>query len=202
MSADGEIGRLDGLLLVGGLIAFNALVIRAARQERLRPAQEAELVEAERVEPPIQPWRELLLAALGIILLVVGAQFLVQGAVAIAVAFNVSELVIGLTLVAVGTSLPELVTTIVAARKRNEDILFSNVVGSNLFNLLGILGVTALVLPVPVSDQVIRTEMPVMLAFAAALVFLGWRGAVRRWSGVLLLAAYVLYVAVSVLGTG
>lgn len=133
----------------------------------------------------------------GLAVTLVAAHFLVRGAISISAALGVSEAVIGVTVVAVGTSLPELVTSVIAARRGQSDIAFGNVVGSNIFNILGILGATALVTPLAVPAEIARFDIWVMVAATLALIvaaFTGWR--VTRGEGAAMLAAYTAYLAV------
>ena len=142
-------------------------------------------------------WQMLGFIAAGLAALVFGADFLVQGATSLAVRIGVPDAVIGLTIVAVGTSLPELATSVVAAMKRQPEIAIGNVVGSNIFNILGILGVTAVLAPIPVAPQMARFDIPVMLAVTlviAALLAVAPR--VPRLVGLALLAAYGWYCTV------
>ncbi|WP_186396927.1 calcium/sodium antiporter [Stappia sp. TSB10GB4] len=142
-------------------------------------------------------WQMLGFIAAGLAALVFGADFLVQGATSLAVRIGVPDAVIGLTIVAVGTSLPELATSVVAAMKRQPEIAVGNVVGSNIFNILGILGVTAALAPIPVAPQMARFDIPVMLAVTlviAALLAVAPR--VPRLVGLALLAAYGWYCTV------
>lgn len=142
-------------------------------------------------------WQMLGFIAAGLAALVFGADFLVQGATSLAVRIGVPDAVIGLTIVAVGTSLPELATSVVAALKRQPEIAVGNVVGSNIFNILGILGVTAVLAPIPVAPQMARFDIPVMLAVTlviAALLAVAPR--VPRLVGLALLAAYGWYCTV------
>jgi cation:H+ antiporter len=135
----------------------------------------------------------LLIAGLG--LTVLGAKLLVTGAIAIAADLGMSEAVIGLTIVAIGTSMPELITSIIAARKGQADVAVGNVIGSNIFNILGILGVTSVVLPLDIPEQIVRFDVWVMLGATGLLLLLartGWR--IGRWEGCALFAAYVSYV--------
>jgi cation:H+ antiporter len=207
----GTLSRPAGLVLVGGLAVYLVLAYRAERQpvaERVPVGGVALAASggpgAITVEPAPAPGPlgvSLGLAAGGIVLTILGAHLLVGSAVALAGAWGVSDAVIGLTVVAVGTSLPELVTAVVAAWKREGDIAFGNVVGSNLYNVLGILGVTALVHPIPVPASIAAFDIWVMLAATGALVAVavtGWR--VTRAEGAALLAAYAAYVAVLVAG--
>ena len=191
----GAIGRLEGAVLVAGMILYTALAIRSARRESAAVRKEYE----ERYARPKKSglWISILLVALGIAALVLGARWLVDGATFIARSLGVSDLVIGLTIVAAGTSLPELATSIVAAIKGERDIAVGNVVGSNLFNIMGILGLTALLAPDPlsVSPQTLALDLPVMLAAAVAClpIFLTSHR-ISRAEGALLLAGYAAYV--------
>ena len=127
-------------------------------------------------------------------LTLLGARFLVEGAVGIATAAGVPEVVIGLTIVAVGTSLPELVTSVTAARRGHAEVAFGNVLGSNIFNILGILGITALVRPMAVPPQVMAVDIWVMAATTAVLIVAAATGqGVSRREGLALLALYVAY---------
>ena len=132
----------------------------------------------------------------GLALTVVGARLLVTGAVELARGAGVSDTLIGLSLVAVGTSLPELVTSVVASLRRQGDVAFGNILGSNIYNVLGILGVTALVRPVPVPPEILRVDIWVMLAATAALlVFAATGRRLDRRESAMLLVVYVAYVA-------
>jgi cation:H+ antiporter len=138
----------------------------------------------------------------GLALLVLGARWLVQGAVAIAQRLGVSELVIGLTVVAGGTSLPELATSVLAGLRGERDIAVGNVVGSNLFNLLAVLGLSALVAPqgVPVSSAILWFDLPVMIAVAGACLPMFFTGyAISRWEGSVFLGFYGAYTAYLIL---
>jgi cation:H+ antiporter len=129
--------------------------------------------------------------------LIVGASLLVNGAIAIARTVGISETVIGLTIVAIGTSLPELATSVVAGLRGQSDVAFGNVIGSNIFNILGILGVTSLVRPLAVPAQIIQFDIWVMLAATVAAVLFsvsGWR--VSRWEGLVLLCGYAAYLGI------
>ena len=124
----------------------------------------------------------------------VGVRFLVDGAVSIARAQGISEAFIGLTVVAIGTSLPELATSLVAALRRQSEIAIGNIVGSNIFNVLGILGATALIAPIPVAGRFLTFDLPVMIAASAALTALLMRPRIGRLAGAVLIAAYAAYV--------
>lgn len=152
-------------------------------------------------EAPVRLWRAVPTAAAGLVLVVLGAGWLVEGAVGLAQALGVSDTLIGLTIVAVGTSLPELTASLVAARRGQSDLAFGNVVGSNVYNILGILGATALVRPIPVPPEIAGFDVWVMAAATAGLVWVtvtGWR--ITRVEGAALLLAYAGYLAWLVLG--
>ncbi|MFN7149948.1 MAG: sodium:calcium antiporter [Microthrixaceae bacterium] len=154
-------------------------------------------------QPDAAPvWVHLTQIVGGIALLVIGSQWLVNSASEIARDLGVSDLVIGLTVVAVGTSAPELATSVIAALKGERDIAVGNVVGSNLFNLLSVLGLTAVIAPsgVAVSDDALRLDMPIMLAVAVACLPVFFNGyELKRWEGALFALYYVAYIAFVVL---
>jgi cation:H+ antiporter len=201
VSADGLLSRLDGLLFVAGLISFITFSVVSAR--RNHAVQTHEQFTREFGRKPVEAtagrvalWIGLIVA--GLVLLVIGAQLFTSGAIAIARRLGVSELVIGLTIVSIGTSLPELATSVMAAWKGERDIAVGNVVGSNLFNILCVLGITASVAPagIPVSSAALHLDLPVMIAACLAclpIFFTGHR--IDRWEGWLFLAYYAAYVA-------
>tara|TARA_R110001592_G_scaffold23259_1_gene91336 strand:+ start:2757 stop:3842 length:1086 start_codon:yes stop_codon:yes gene_type:complete len=203
MAFDGRIGLIDGLLLTGGIVAYTVFAIQQGRKES--PMVQAEYVQAfgegdvPRLERlPIQ----LALVVSGLILLVLGAQWLVDSAVVIARALGVSEVIIGLTIVAAGTSLPELATSVVAAMRGERDIAVGNVIGSCLFNLLSIAGIAALVTPggIEVAASLLRFDIPVMAVVALACLPIFAAGhRVARWEGALFLAYYLAYLLYLVL---
>jgi cation:H+ antiporter len=178
-----------GVVLLGLLALMLADMVREGRRGQVDLPDE--IAEAN----PAQPlWRILLFLGLGLAGLPLGADLLIDGAVSIATRLGISEAVIGLTLVAVGTSLPELATTVMAALRNQVDVAFGNVVGSNLFNILGILGVTSLFGPIAIEPQFLARDLWVMLAAAlllAPVVFRHWR--VTRIGGVGFLLAYAGY---------
>ena len=184
---DGRLGRLEGLVLWAALVVFLVAAMRSGGPlvPGPRPAGER----------PGRAWRTVLGVAAGVAVLAYGAQALVAGATALAQAWGVPERVIGLTLVAIGTSLPELASSLVAALRRETDIILGNIVGSNLFNLLAVLGTAAIVHPIAVPPAGLRVDLWIMLAFALAIVpllLLGRR--LGRRDGALLLVAYLAYV--------
>ena len=187
-----------GLCLTGTLLWWHGLILLAALAAVLGATflgSREEPVEVEGAEPGLPGWKLAAYLVLGLIGLPLGARLLVDGATDIALAFGVSETVIGLTLVAIGTSLPELATTVMAALRRHADVALGNVIGSNLFNLLGIMGVAVLVGPVPVEESFLAKDLWVMLAATLMLVpfvFLN-RDITRVW-GVVLTTLYVGYI--------
>lgn len=198
LAATGEVGRSAGLVLVGLVVLYTVATYRA---EAAKPDEWGAILEAEGElkdgSRPLGPARAAAFAVGGIVATVVGAGLLIDGAVTLARGLGVSELVIGLTLVAVGTSLPELVTALVAAWRRQTELAYGNVVGSNIYNLLGILGITALASPLPVPAGLLAFDLPTMLAATAALILFaltGWR--IGRREGATLLAGYLLYLGV------
>ncbi len=204
MALDGVVSRIEGFALVGGVITYTIFAIRVGRREsREVEGEYAAVYGTERKAAVREAALNLALIAGGIAMLIVGAGWLVDGAVAIARWLGLSELIIGLTIIAIGTSLPELATSVIAAIRGQRDIAVGNVVGSNLFNLLSVLGITAIVAPagVGVSQAALRFDIPVMTAVAVACLpvfFNGYR--IARWEGGLFLAYYLAYVGYLVLG--
>jgi cation:H+ antiporter len=194
LALDGGFGVADGLLLVSGLIAYTLWSIRAGRRAQLTVNQELKAAEERGVG---QTMANVILIAGGLLLLGMGSECLVRGAVSIARVLGISELVIGLTIVAVGTSLPEASASIVAALRGERDIAVGNVVGSNLFNLLGVLGLASILAPggFAVSPAALKFDLPVMIAVAAVCLpvfFAG--GQILRWEGGMCLAFYAAYL--------
>lgn len=198
LALDGRLSRLDGALLLAGLAAYVGYLLVAARRERTP----ASIAPPERSRGALGVLADGALVLGGLGALVVGARWLVGGAVAFAGALGVSETVVGLTIVAAGTSLPEVVTSVVASVRGARDIAVGNVVGSNLFNLMGVLGLAGVLAPggVAVADGVLAFDLPVMVAVAVAclpIFFTG--GAISRGEGAVLLGYYVAYTAYVVL---
>lgn len=192
MLSDLAIGRAEGALLFAGIIAYTAFTVLYARRVKATPEVEAEFADAV---PPLtgSVWMDVGFILLGLVLLGTGSQFLVDGATQLARGVGISEAIIGLTIVALGTSTPELVTCVVAAVKKEPDIALGNIIGSNIFNVLGILGAAALVRPMT-GDGIQMTDLYVAIGFAVALVPILWSGRImQRWEGALLLGGYVIY---------
>jgi cation:H+ antiporter len=200
LAADGVIGRFDGTLLLVALVAYLIVtVVVAKRRQWAKQLPSAERTAGGRGQSiSDRPWIAVLLVAVGVGLLVIGARLLVSGATEIATAMGVSDLVIGLTVVSVGTSLPELAASLVAVARGERDIAVGNIVGSCLFNIGAVLGITGLVVPegIPVAAAAIHLDLPIMIAAALALVPVAFTGfTIARWEGAMFLAFYVAYVA-------
>jgi len=201
LGLDGAIDRSDGILFTGGVVAYTWWLIRTSRRE----------VAAEKAAAPADQPADvstggvlvnIVLIVAGLAALVLGSRWLVQGAVAIAAALGVSELVIGLTVVAAGTSLPEVAASIAAAVRGERDIAVGNVVGSNIFNILAVLGLSSLVSPagIRVSAEALEFDIPVMIAVAVACFPVFYTGTtISRWEGIVFLGYYVAYTAYLIL---
>lgn len=195
MLMDHELGRVDGAILLFGLFTSMFLVIKIAqtRQKSDRLAQEF----ADEIPSDLSTRKSILWFCIGLVILLIGSRILVTGAVDIARAFGVSDLVIGLTIVAVGTSLPELATSITSALKNEHELAVGNIIGSNLYNLLAVLAVPGLVSPGPVAGEVLSRDMPMMLALTLALYLMGTgrngKGRINRLEGTILLLVFVSY---------
>jgi cation:H+ antiporter len=184
--AMGLIGRPAGLALVVALVGYLVWAF-------MQPG------DVEEEDSSASPLTSVIVSVLwvvgGLVALMFGARFLVDGAVSIARGYGISEAFIGLTIVAVGTSLPELATSLIAAFRRQSEIAIGNIIGSNIFNVLGILGVTALITPVPVAPRFLTFDLPVMIAVSLVLTaLLLARSVIGRGIGFILLAGYFVYV--------
>jgi cation:H+ antiporter len=169
-----------------------------ARAEGIEVSLEDELGDLEDVDPNMAPWKIALMIVAGMIGLPIGADLLIDGARGIALSIGVSEAVIGLTLVAIGTSLPELATTVVAALRKQTDVAIGNVIGSNIFNITAIIGVAALVAPLPVPPELLVRDIWVMIGATALLTpFVFACKPMGRIAGAAFLALYVLYLYVA-----
>lgn len=189
---DRGLGRADGLILVIVLGLYLLFVNRAAGEEKPEVVGEYEefAKQATHVEKTVRT-RDILLVLAGSGGLVLGATSIVNAAEFVALELGISDMVVGLTIVAIGTSLPELATSMVAAVRKESDIAVGNIIGSNIFNLAAILGITSLVAPLDVHVQVLTQELPAVL-FISLLAFPVTRAAhrIRRWEGAILLASY------------
>ena len=194
---DGELGRLDGLLLLAGmgLMVYWMVVLglRSRGGDPISKEYDAEI-------PAGMPMgRALFWLAVGLAVLLASSKVLVWGAVAIAHHFGVSDLVIGLTIVAIGTSMPELAASVMSALKHEHDVAIGNVIGSNMFNLLAVLGLPGVIRPGEVPPEALSRDYPVMIGMTLALYAtafgVGGRGRINRWEGALLLAGFIGYEA-------
>ncbi|MGK2941572.1 MAG: calcium/sodium antiporter, partial [Immundisolibacter sp.] len=193
--SDGEVSRIDAACLLavfGGLVLWSIIEGRHKQPDALGTEIQQELT--ARKQPVGRAWFRLVL---GLVLLIISSRMLVWGAVGIARGFGVSDLVIGLTIVAIGTSLPELASSIVAVRKGEHDIAIGNVIGSNLFNTLAVVGIAAAIHPTAVPAEVIARDIPVMAALTVCLFILGFGfkgpGRINRFEGAALMVAYAVY---------
>jgi len=198
LAGGGEMGRADAVIFLILLVAY---LVWAYWSERFHAAPSAELHRAEAEALSAVPKSALWIAVavvLGLLLLIGGSRVMLTGAVGIAKSFQVSEAVIGLTLVAVGTSLPELSISVIAAIRRHADVAVGNILGSNIFNLLGILGISALLQPLPIHPRILQFDQWVMLGTALLLlIFLFTRRLLSRFEGGLLCAGYLAYLGLS-----
>ncbi|VWX46285.1 Calcium/sodium antiporter [Micrococcus sp. 116] len=211
VSLDGRISAVDGLILFFGVVVHTIMSVVISRRDAKTAVNAREgtgdsatvdPADEERAALGASVSRSLFFVLLGVALLVAGATLLVEGAVNIATTLGVSSLVVGLTVVAVGTSLPELATSIIAVRRGERDLAVGNVVGSNIFNIGVVLGLTALISleGIPVSGAAVAFDIPVMLAAAVALLPIAFTGfAVARWEGGLFVVLYAAYTGYLVL---
>jgi cation:H+ antiporter len=190
--ADGDLGRVKGAVLIAALVGYLAFTVVMARRERSDRVREE--FAAQIPGPLASLVGELGMIVLGLAALALGAQGLISGAVTVAGAMGVSDSVIGITVVAAGTTMPELITCMVAALKRESDIAIGNVIGSNIFNLLGVLGLAGVLAPISAAG-VMPAELWGAVALAALSLPVMWRGMiVTRMEGALLVATYLVYV--------
>lgn len=201
LTLDGQINRADGLILLFAFFLFNALFYRLAKREsETRARLVSELDPAPK--GGLGRGREVAYLAAGIIALVLGSRLMVESAVILARAAGISELIIAITLVAFGTSMPELAASISAAWHKETDLAIGNVVGSNIANLLLILGATAFLQPIPVARAEVQFEFIVMIAFAALLIPFMRKQRLGRKQAAIFLVAYCAFIAYSILGDG
>ena len=200
LALGGRLGFVHGLVLFALIVTYTVWTIRRSRREVA--AERRESAEAPPVVTAAAVGRSVLYVAAGLALLVLGAGWFVDGSVALARVLGVSDLVIGLTIVAAGTSMPELATSVVATLRGERDIAIGNIVGSNIFNVLAILGVAGVISPggLTVSSALLAFDIPVMTAVAVACLPIFWTGySIARLEGMLFLAAYGAYTAYLVL---
>lgn len=189
-----------GLILLAGLALMLGDQLRAALAHRRADAVAPSAAPLEGAVPDMRWWKITIFLVIGLIGLPLGADILVDASTRIARAWGISETVIGLTLVAVGTSLPELATTVMAALRRQADVAMGNVIGSNMFNLLGIMGIAALVGPIPVEDAFLHFDLWVMLGASLVLApFVMLRWSMTKGWGIALTGLYALYLVLVII---
>ena len=197
LSYDGELSQIDGIILIASLIGFTLYTIKAVKKQKL---QSTEVIENETIEGEyflskykIDTYPQSFgLIAVGIVLLFLGGHLTVDGAVNIAESLGLSQLIIGVVIVAIGTSLPELITSIIAIAKKQTDIGVGNIVGSNIYNILLILGISSTIIGIPVSADVFSNYY-IMIAFSLVL-FIGFRKYIPRFVGIGLTIAFIAYL--------
>lgn len=195
LSLDGVISQFDGFLLVLGLIAFLVFIVIDCKRHARKIATSDDVPEMERQDVGLSTWKKLGLVAGGVIFLAVGARMMVSAAVFFADMLGINPVVIGLTVVAIGTSLPELAASVVSALKQDPDMSMGNVLGSNLLNVLFVVGLVAMIQPLKVDTEAITLHFPVMLGFGVLLLPLAWTSyRITRLEGSVLLAAFVGYL--------
>ena len=198
MSYDGEISQIDGVILIAGLIGFTIYTIKTVKRQTV---QENGSIENEHLEGELflSKYRietfpkAFTLIVIGAILLFIGGHFTIDGAVSIAESLGLSHLIIGVVIVAIGTSLPELITSVIAIAKKQTDIGVGNIVGSNIYNILLILGISSTIIGIPVSTEVFPNYY-IMIAFSLVL-FVGFRKYIPRFVGIGLAIAFAVYLA-------
>lgn len=200
MGSDGTISSVEGGILVFGAVVYTLFTLYQCRKNNSTSPESvddvADMPQLARQSAVVRIGAPLVVMGLGIGMLVVGANWMIEGAIAIAEYLGVSELIIGLTIVAIGTSLPEIATSVVASMKGERDIAVGNAVGSNIFNILLVIGVCSMIAPggLSVAPAAIRFDMPVMITVAIACLPIFFTGyMVLRQEGILFLAYYVAY---------
>ena len=194
---DGEVSRGDALILVAVLLCLMAWAIVRG----MGPKYDALSNEFERKkeQQTISIRRAIFLLIVGLVLLIASSRLLVWGAVEIALGFGVSDLIIGLTIVAIGTSLPELAAAIAATRRNEHDIVFGNIIGSNLFNTLGVVGIAGIIHPIQVEIEVLHRDVIIMMLLTLSLFLFGYGyrtpGIIKRYQGLALLTCYFGYIS-------
>lgn len=192
---DGELGRMDGAILLTGLFISMFIVVKIGQRRQKSDVLAQEFT--DEIPADMSMARSILWFCIGLVLLLIGSRLLVTGAVDIARTLGVSDLIIGLTIVAIGTSLPELATSITSAIKGEHELAVGNIIGSNLYNLLAVLSIPGLVAPGPVADEVLTRDMPLMLGLTLVLYLMSMgrhgKGKINRLAGTFLLTVFVAY---------
>lgn len=199
MGLDGKLSLIDGILLIAGLVIYTSVLLIKNKNEKQGLSDEftREYGQQSIDKPHIALFKHLLFIISGLALLVIGSRLLVEGARLIALQMGISQLVIGLTVIAAGTSLPEAATSIVASLRGERDIAVGNIVGSNIFNILCVLGFATIFAPdsIEISKSILYFDIPVMIAVAVACLPVFFTGnLIARWEGALFLAYYAVYM--------
>lgn len=200
LALTGAFNFTAGLIMLAGLTGY---IVWSYQQDRRNSEEIRHIEEDVEGEPRLSVPLAAIYTVAGLGLLIGGATMLVEGAISLARDFGISEAVIGLTIVAIGTSLPELATSVVASLRKHSDVIIGNILGSNIFNILSILGVTALIKPIPVAEQILNFDIWFMLGTSfllAPFLWFGWR--MGRIAGLAMLAVYAGYIAFLYLGGG
>lgn len=205
MSRSGVISQIEGGILFLGIITYTYFLIRQSRKEKSKAVKQEykeEYGAETKKTTPLQYLLQGIMVIGGLALLVLGSRWLVNGAIDIAHQLGVSDLVVGLTIVSAGTSMPEVFTSVIASIRGERDIAVGNVVGSNIFNLMAVLGLSAAIAPggLPVSSSLMAFDLPVMIAVALACLPIFFTGSrISRWEGALFLLYYVIYTSYLIL---
>ncbi|HKJ69413.1 MAG TPA: calcium/sodium antiporter [bacterium] len=200
---NGMIGTVEGMVLMAGIVAYTAFLFRMSRREKAGPESGISEASGAQDYEDNRGWiLQVTFIVGGLILLILGANWLVDSSVVLAQALGVSELIIGLTVVAAGTSLPEVATSVIASLKGERDIAVGNAIGSSIFNILAVLGLTSVIAPdgIRVSPGALRFDLPVLIAVSLAclpIFFSGHR--IDRWEGVLFMGYYTAYIVYVIL---
>ncbi len=193
------LSRIDGLILLAMFGLFLWYVIKNAREQQQEKAVKKEY--EKKYGEKHKLWKDILLIGLGLTALIIGGKIAVDNAVKIALGLGVSEAFIGLTIIAVGTSLPELMTSLVAAYKKQADIAVGNIVGSSIFNILLVLGVSSVIVPLTVNPTLLFVDMVVMVLFSIALLaFVTTARKISRTEGAVLVLGYAVYIGYLIYG--
>ena len=193
ISIDGEISFVDGLILVSGVVVFSIFSYKTSKKETAVESESAVITQTIAIP------KSIFLIGIGLVLLTFGSFVTVENAVNIAQQIGLSERIIGLTLVAVGTSLPELITSVIAAKKGHVDLSIGNIVGSNMFNILAIVGISSTISGITV-NELMWTDYYIMIGFALVLIPIMKTGfVINRKEGVLLFAGYIAYTITLIL---
>ena len=199
---DGVLSFWDGILMLGGLVLIVYWIVMVALDARKRDPLSVEF--AAEIPSDMPGWKAAALLLLGIVVLLVSSRILVWGAVEIAHAFGISDLVIGLTIIAIGTSLPELAASVMSALKNEHDIAIGNVIGSNMFNILGVMGLPGIIQTYRIDPALLSRDLPVMIGLTIALFVMAYgfrgNGRLNRYEGGALLLVYGGYILVLAIG--